>query len=348
MKQLPPPNPDDPDDSSLPAVPTSIDIEELENILKQVIGQAAQASRALSTRRRYKTDWRKFEEFCRMTMRCPLPADVPTVELFLAWYGLSRKTGTLRSARAAIRVHHEEAGHLDPTTQPEITTFFAGHARLTGQPPVQKLALSIEQIREICSLLDAEGGWAACRDKAAFLLAYGGALRASEVVNAQIQHVLFKHRGLTLLIPKSKTDQEGQGQDVSVVRTTNLETCPVTAMEDWLSILKSLNWKATDPLFPRVRTCGDAALQQCRVEQLRLSTQGYRAMLKRRCSAIGIDPASIGGHSLRAGHATQAAECGVDVVEIAKQGRWKDLRKVMVYVRSGQRFAYNSSGKLGL
>jgi integrase len=313
-----------------------------------VINQAAQASRALSTRQRYKADWRKFQEFCRMTMRCSLPADAPTVVRFLAWYGLGRRTGTLRSARAAIRVHHEEAGHLDPTTQPEITRFLSGHARLTGQPPVQKLALSVEQIREICVLLDAEDGWTACRDKAAFLLAYGGALRASEVVNAQIQHVQINHRGLTLLIPRSKTDQEAQGQDVSVVRTANLETCPVTAVEDWLSILNTLGWKGSDPLFPRVRTCGDAALRQCRVEQLRLSTQGYRAMLKRRCDAIGIDPACIGGHSLRAGHATQAAERGVDVVEIAKQGRWKDLRKVMIYVRSGQRFLYNSSGKLGL
>ncbi|WP_043343306.1 site-specific integrase [Belnapia moabensis] len=343
------PGPASSGDPSLPATDSAtVDTKEVENFLDQMVSQANDASRARSTRERYKHDWRQFTHFCCMTGRHPLPADVATVVRFLAWYGMGRRTSTLRSARAAIRLHHEMAGFLDPTTQPEITRFLSGHARLTGEPPRQKMALYVHQVRELCIVLEEEGGLVASRDRAAILLGYAAALRASEVVAARIQDVEIVHRGLTLTIPRSKTDQEGQGQYVAVVRTATLETCPVTAVEEWLALLKERGCGPTDPLFPALRASGDPALRQGRLEYRPLSTQGYRAMLKQRCAAIGIDPARIGGHSLRAGHATQAAEKGVDIIEIAQQGRWKDLRKVMVYVRSGRRFTFNSSAKLGL
>ena len=343
------PGPDTAGGPSLAAAPCAkVDTEALEAMLDQVISQASQASRARSTREGYARNWKQFLQFCRLTERQPLPADVATVIRFLAWYGMSRKTSTLRSARAAVRLHHEEAGLLDPTTQPEITRFLSGHARLTGVPPVQKMALYVDQVRQLCAELETEGGLVASRDKAAILLAYAGALRASEVVASRIQDLQINHRGLTLVIPRSKTDQEGEGQYVAAVRTATSETCPVTAVEEWLALLRERGCELDAPLFPALRACGDPALHQGRLEYRPLSTNGYRAMLKRRCTAIGIDPALIGGHSLRAGHATQAAENGVDIVEIAQQGRWKDLRKVMVYVRSGRRFSYNSSAKIGL
>lgn len=71
-------------------------------------------------------------------------------------------------------------------------------------------------------------------------------------------------------------------------------------------------------------------------------------MLKARCKQIGLDPAEIGGHSLRAGHATQAAENGAGILEIAHGGRWLSLQTVQAYVRFGARFNSSSSGKLDL
>jgi integrase len=123
----------------------------------------------------------------------------------------------------------------------------------------------------------------------------------------------------------------------------------VAALEEWRKLLQEHGAYFEDgSIFPTLHTSGEHACREYRIGNAALSTNAFRAMLKRRCAAIGIDPREIGGHSLRAGHATQAAENGVDILEIAQQGRWRDLRKVQVYVRSGRRFSFNSSGKLGL
>lgn len=317
--------------------------------LRQIIAQSHEAARASSTRARYARVWRQFQQFCFQADKCALPADADTILLFLAWYGTTRVTPTLRQARAGIRHYHAEAGHLDMTTQPSIAKFLAGHQRLTGRPPIRKQPLLTDDVREVSRSLDVEGGAAALRDRAMILLAYACALRASEAVAATWQDCEISNRGVTLTIPRSKTDQAGHGQSVTMVRTTNLATCPVAALEEWREFLEQGDmYDERAPIFCALRRVGGQGCREYVVEKRPVTTSTYRVMLKQRCSALGIKPSCIGGHSLRAGHATQAAENGVDVLEIAQQGRWRDLRKVQVYVRSARRFSYNSSAKIGL
>lgn len=319
----------------------------LDEELQQIVDQAHTAARSEGTLKAYQRCWAAFHSFCHRRGRLALPATLETILLFLADHGKTRKTGSLRAARAAISYYHAEAGCIALTHQPAVKRFLKGHARLTGAPPLQKAPLYVDDVRHLCAMLDAEGGLAAQRDKGAILLGYAGALRASEAVGARIEHLKINHKGMTLIIPRSKTDQEGKGQYVAIVRTANPSTCPVVAVEEWLSLVKAAGTK-DGVLFPALRAFGDPALRQARLETRPLTTAAYRVMLKRRCVAIGLDPMLIGGHSLRSGHATQAAENGADVLEIAQQGRWANLKHLQTYVRSGRRFKYNSSSKLGL
>lgn len=334
--------------AGLPAPLPAVDVNALLGDLRQIVEQTHRATHAPCILENYRINWQMFVGFCAMIGRAPLPASVETVLLFLAHHGRDRKTNTLRKARAAIRHHHVEAGLPDPSGDGAIKRFFLGHARIVGTAPAQKMPLLVDDVRRLCANLDEEGGPAAIRDKAALLLGFAGALRAGELTASHIENLRITHKGLTLIIPESKTDQKKQGQYVAVVRTANPETDPVVAVEEWLAILEKIGI-TRGLLFPQVKPCGDPAhCGGCILATEKLSTDAYRAMLKRRCAGIGIDPYLIGGHSLRAGHATQAAENGADLMEIAQQGRWKNLKTVQVYIRSGRRFTFNSSAKLGL
>ena len=62
----------------------------------------------------------------------------------------------------------------------------------------------------------------------------------------------------------------------------------------------------------------------------------------------GLDPAAFGGHSLRAGFATQAALGGASDREIMRQGRWSNAGTVHRYIRTANPLDDNAVTKLGL
>jgi hypothetical protein len=56
----------------------------------------------------------------------------------------------------------------------------------------------------------------------------------SELVGIDREHLRFTAEGMTLFIPRSKRDQEGEGATIGIPRGLNLLSCPVRAMEAWL------------------------------------------------------------------------------------------------------------------
>jgi hypothetical protein len=61
-----------------------------------------------------------------------------------------------------------------------------------------------------------------------------------------------------------------------------------------------------------------------------------------------MDSRSIAGHSLRSGHVTAASDGGASLFSIAKQGRWTDLKTVLIYHRRANAHIDNSSSALGI
>ncbi len=75
--------------------------------------------------------------------------------------------------------------------------------------------------------------------------------------------------------------------------------CPVRALEHWLAVSDI----EAGPLFRRISRAD-------RVLAARLSGQGIATAIKRAGEAAGLDPDTLGGHSLRAGFVTEAARRG--------------------------------------
>lgn len=70
--------------------------------------------------------------------------------------------------------------------------------------------------------------------------------------------------------------------------------------------------------------------------------------IKRACARVKIDPAMIGGHSLRAGMVTQAIMNDVAVPTIMKQTRHAKVDTMNRYVRMAADMDKSAGGKLGL
>ncbi|MCJ2108549.1 tyrosine-type recombinase/integrase [Methylobacterium sp. E-041] len=79
----------------------------------------------------------------------------------------------------------------------------------------------------------------------------------------------------------------------------------------------------------------------------RLTTQAVADIIKRYCTAAGLDASTFGAHSLRAGYITSAAERGADLARIMDQSGHRDPRTVVSYIRRANAFkGHSGSGFL--
>lgn len=255
------------------------------------------AQLAPSTARAYRSDWGCFQTWCQQRDLGALPALPETIALFLASQargGLS--VSTLERRLAAIRLAHDVAGHLLPTSHKVVRGALAGIARQHGrrvQPKAPALASHVKAMA--MATPHTPQGW---RDRALLLLGFAGAFRRSELVAIQVDNLAFELDGLRVHLPRSKTDQEGRGQTVPIIR--GQQACPVRALNDWLS----RTGIDTGPVFVRIGRDGQPKPGQA------LSAQTVALIIKWYVFKAGFDPSQFSGHSLRRGFATQAAMNG--------------------------------------
>jgi integrase len=323
------------------------DMDAIKKSIREERIRIAAHSHAMSTIKSYTYFDRMFSSFCEAFDYQYAPASFDTIADFLCVYSKNHSWGTVRNFYSGIRYFQIKMGNPCNYTI-DIKHLLMSLRRTNGKPQGRKKPVNTDIIKQICGGLDELGGMKSIRDKALLLDAYGGAFRASELVGQEWHHLNFDHRGVTILIPRSKTDQFSDGQEVSIPRTANPVTCPVVAIEEWRAVLADTYGAApSGPVFPALRT-GEKVTRGVHISKRRLTTDGYRKILKDLCEGAGMDRADVGGHSMRSGHATQAAENGASPFEIAAQGRWKSLMMVLVYVRMGKRFQNNSANHLGL
>jgi integrase len=115
------------------------------------------------------------------------------------------------------------------------------------------------------------------RDRALILLGFAGAMRRSELVGLDVDHVTWTSGGLKLMIARSKTDAEGEGAEIAIPRGRADDTCPVAALEEWLDVSEII----AGPLFRKINRGGV-------VETARLSADAVRQILLKRAAKAGI------------------------------------------------------------
>jgi integrase len=142
---------------------------------------------------------------------------------------------------------------------------------------------------------------------------------------------------LTVMLRRSKTDQEGMGRRIGEPYGSNPETCAVRILQAWIEMAGI----TTGPLFPSInrhglrQTGGLAGIDVARI-------------VKKLVERAGLDAAKYAGHSLRAGHATSAAIAGASERSIMNQTGHRSVQMVRRYIRDGSLFRENSAAKLGL
>ena len=256
------------------------------------------ASRAPRTLRAYRSDLADFCSWCRERGRCPLPASPETLANYLASLASSGRTWATVSRRlSAVSQAHRMAGLDSPAGSQLVRLAAAGIRRTLGAAPRRARPVLAW---EVAAMADAEPpGLRGLRDGALLVVGFGGGFRRSELAGLDADDVAVEPEGLRVLLRRSKTDQAGEGRLVGVSRGAVPGHDAVDALLAW----KDAAGVAEGPLFREVDASGRATSR-------RMSDRAVARAVKRAAARVGIDPALVSGHSLRAGLATSAAAAG--------------------------------------
>jgi site-specific recombinase XerD len=295
----------------------------------------ARRSKAESTLRGYRADWRDFCGWCERNGQRPLPASPEAVAAYIAECAGRLKVGSIQRRLNAIAEAHKATGLDSPTAAGIVRNTLKGIKRTLGTAAVQKAPALTADIRAMVEATDVS--LIGARDRAIVLLGFAGAFRRAEIVGLDVADLAFGRDGLTVTLRRSKTDQEGQGRKIGIPYGSNPETCPVRTLQTWFeqagitegAVFRSLNRHGA-------------------VQPGGLSPVDVARVVKKLAQRAGLDPAKYAGHSLRAGHATSAAASGASERSIMAQTGHRSVQMVRRYIREGNLFRENSAGKLGL
>jgi integrase len=170
------------------------------------------------------------------------------------------------------------------------------------------------------------------RDKALLLLGFCAALRRSELAAVRVEDLEFTSQGIILTLPRSKTDQTGQGRKIGIPKGRGGRICPVGSVGLWMK----QSGIHSGPLF-RAITKGGVLSDQV------LSNRAVANIVKDYAQKAGLDPARHSGHSLRAGLATSAAQHGVSSWKIRAQTGHRSDAMLARYIRDGDIFSDNAA-----
>lgn len=299
----------------------SFDLGKLDQWVRETLAN----QHASNTRRGYVSDCRIFAAWCQAHGLVPLPATPENVARFLT---VESHTGssaaTIVRRRAAIRYLHETAGHVSPTEHPLVRQVMMGINRTLDTTPKQKAPIIDRDLLAMLQHIDTTS-LAGKRDRALLLVGFSGAFRRSELVGIHVDHLTWNDRGVSVLIPRSMTDQEGRGQTVAIFNGRQFR--PADALHDWMAAAGI----TTGPVFRAMKSNGQPRAAA-------MSDHAAVEIIKRYAQAAGLDPATVAGHSLRAGFVTTAVMHNANPQRIMKVTRDKSIDSLKDKVRFADGF----------
>ena len=288
------------------------------------------AATADNTRRAYRSAIRHFQNWGGA-----LPADESTIIRYLLAHAETLNVRTLALRLTALSQWHVYQGFGDPASTPTVRKTLAGIGRLHGKPKKKAKALPLEDLERIVTHLQALGSLKALRDSALLQLGFFGGFRRSELVSLTVADVSWEPQGLVITLPRSKTDQSGEGIVKAVPYGEGI-CCPATALKNWLTAAAI----ASGPLLRTVNQWGHIADKP-------LHAGSINTILEACARLAGLDYVpELSSHSLRRGMATSAHRAGADFQAIKRQGGWRHDGTVHGYIEEAGRFESNAAGSL--
>ncbi|WP_260867111.1 site-specific integrase [Paenibacillus sp. Y412MC10] len=322
----------------MPAEPELAELDLAEIELAEIMDKTKEylsKAKAQNTVKGYRTDFLQFKTWCEQYQLPYLPTNDQTYALYLSSLAIDgAKMSTIRRKMSSIAQAHSLSGHPSPTTA-QIKAVWSGIRRVHGTAETGKQPILIDTLKLMLGVLPDK--LLGVRDKALLLIGFAGALRRSELVNLDVEHITVTKEGLTLLIVSSKTDQEAKGETIGIPYGANDETCPVKAYVAWIKEAGIVN----GPIFRPIN-------RHNQVSDKRLSDKAVALVVKRYVEAIGLNKDDYAGHSLRSGLATTAAMQGKSERSIMKQTRHRSDAMVRKYIRMGSLFIENAASGIGL
>ncbi len=310
----------------------SLELETLKNLKN---------SKADNTLRAYKADFKDFSAFCAKNGFSSIPTEPKILALYLTHLSATSKFSTLKRRIASISVIHKLKGHYLDTKHPIIMENLHGIKRVKGTNQKAKKPILINNLKQIIHVIDRylsnnESGDVDCiipensknirnkiRDKAIILVGFAGGFRRSEIVNIDYDDVEFVSEGVKIFIKRSKTDQSGEGMIKAIPYFDNKTFCPVLALKNWIEHSEIKSGRLFD-----------------------ISDKSISLIIKKYASLAGLDPNKYGGHSLRSGFATSAAESGAEERNIMAMTGHKTTQMVRRYIQEANLFKNNALNKI--
>ncbi|NQX29895.1 site-specific integrase [Microbacteriaceae bacterium VKM Ac-2854] len=341
--------------------------------------ELGEASIAANTRRAYASDLRTFVAWCAAVGRPHLPASPETVAEYLAdraavltvageWrYAPSSMTRWI----SAINAAHAERDLPLPGHSALVTRTLNGIRRARIRTPKQADPLLLTDVQAILDKITVDtwpAGVTGLRDRLLILVGWAGAFRRSELAELRVGDVT-RHRedGLQLRVRKSKTDQTGKGLVKAIPYGREPLTCGPCVWIRWLRVLAAAE-KGRAAVM-RVLLTDDPTTHVCRSTRptvdaetsllrrmhktglptdVGLTAQSVNLIVKRRVTAVGLEPERYSGHSLRAGFVTEALRHGASTHAVMRQTGHRNSATVEIYVRERDPLTGNAVNDLGL
>ena len=294
----------------------SLELETLKNLKN---------SKSANTLRAYQADFKDFSAFCVRNGLSSIPTEPKILSLYLTYLSASSKFSTLKRRIASISVIHKMKGYYLDTKHPLIMENLHGIKRVKGSNQKAKKPILINDLKLIINVIGQanQSENKKIRDKALILIGFSGGFRRSELVNIEYEDLEFVNEGIKIFIKRSKTDQSGEGMIKAIPYFDNNNYCPVISLKEWIDVSEIKSGKIFE-----------------------ISDRSVALIIKKYASLSGLDPNRYGGHSLRSGFATSAAESGAEERNIMAMTGHKTTQMVRRYIQEANLFKNNALNKI--
>jgi integrase len=243
------------------------------------------------------------------------------------------KAATLRRHLVSIGVAHRAADYEDPTKSLFVKAVARGIRVERGSAAVPKEALGRDALRTALQALPTER-LIDKRDRAIVLFGWSGAFRRSEIAAVDLEHIRREQQGIDILLPRSKTNQEGLHEQVLIGYAHDPQFCAIAALDEWLRAAGI----TAGPVFRRVDRHGNVGT--------RIAGEVVAGVTKRIALAAGLDARLFAAHSLRSGWISTAAQEDKRERDMMRHSRHKSVPVFRGYIRQATK--WNDHPGLGL
>jgi site-specific recombinase XerD len=276
---------------------------------------AARGAFAGNTERALRADVVIFTRWCAEGGHQALPGSPDTVAAFVDAMAASKAPASVRRYVSSVAIFHRAAGVANPCDTLTVKLALKRMHRERGRAQQQAAPLNDELVRQ---MLRARGTRLRdLRHRALLVMAYTTMMRRSELVALEYADLTVEADGFgTIVIRRSKTDQEGAGAIAPI---------PADAMRHVQAWLDAAN--ITDgPLFRAVLKGNRVGGALCAGDVARIFK-----LMARRAGLSADETARISGHSTRVGSAQDMLRYGEQLPAIMQAGRWKTAEMVGRY-----------------